>query len=605
MGSPDNWSRNRHENIIKSVTFQAAATSWREFGLAGAQQEQRRRCYACRAADTGLNNAMFWLDFKGPMLWHRCVAEIRSEWRTLLAQVVRDRKLVLLLFLIQLTAYSYLFTTISFSNHLFPNAFLNPYPSFRTTSQGRWLLDLIIFLQGGNGVQSVQLVFATALQACNALIFLRLLEIKRAIDLIILGTIFCLYPHFLDYYSFASDHIAFVIGDSLALLGLVFLYRCRGMSARLVAASTCWFLSLSSYAPKLGLICLLIVIMPLLCLLNVDLPNTPDINTKAGNPKGIRWLSADFAQGLAALLVAVLAFWVSTRFTITAPWPEQTNLNNPAEALEQLKLSYRHWQDIVDNVVGGLTSPRFSLVPALTACALLFLRAAKQGWKIAIFTCFLLLMIPVSLQSTWIVNNQAWQSSGRLLTAYAYLMVFYLGVAIRSRRLRQIATVASAFLAWFSFIFATQATNAIQIKTAYNLGIINRIVSRIEPLIESRKNDSTPIVIFGEYPKFNTGDYIKSRSVDRSELVDGTPFVAYRHVDILNQVLGRRLFRPPTSAEVAQARQAASKVQAWPAPDSVFRNGNIIVVVLEPGRLGGPFTGQPSEGTSGKPGDLP
>lgn len=82
------------------------------------------------------------------MLWHRCVAEIRSEWRTLLAQVVRDRKLVLLLFLIQLTAYSYLFTTISFSNHLFPNAFLNPYPSFRTTSQGRWLLDLIIFFAG-------------------------------------------------------------------------------------------------------------------------------------------------------------------------------------------------------------------------------------------------------------------------------------------------------------------------------------------------------------------------------------------------------------------------------------------------------------------------
>jgi hypothetical protein len=191
------------------------------------------------------------------------------------------------------------------------------------------------------------------------------------------------------------------------------------------------------------------------------------------------------------------------------------------------------------------------------------------------------LLIPVSLQSTWIVNSQAWQSSGRLLTAYAYLIVFCLGVAIRSRRLRHVATVASAFLAWFSFIFATQATNAVQLKTAYNLGIINRMVARIEPLIESHNKDSTPIAIFGQYPQFNTSDYIKHRSVDRSELVDGTPFAAYRQVDILNWVVGRQQFRPPTSAEVAQARQAAAKVQAWPAPDSVFRDGKIIVVVLE------------------------
>jgi hypothetical protein len=38
-GSPHNWPRNRDENIIKCATSQAAATSWRELGLAGAQQE--------------------------------------------------------------------------------------------------------------------------------------------------------------------------------------------------------------------------------------------------------------------------------------------------------------------------------------------------------------------------------------------------------------------------------------------------------------------------------------------------------------------------------------------------------------------------------------
>jgi hypothetical protein len=40
---------------MKYATFQAAATSWRELGLAGAQEEM----FACRAADTGLKNAMF------------------------------------------------------------------------------------------------------------------------------------------------------------------------------------------------------------------------------------------------------------------------------------------------------------------------------------------------------------------------------------------------------------------------------------------------------------------------------------------------------------------------------------------------------------------
>ena len=38
---------------------------------------------------------------KRPMLWYRCIAKIRSEWRVLLAQVLGDRKLVLVLFLNQ------------------------------------------------------------------------------------------------------------------------------------------------------------------------------------------------------------------------------------------------------------------------------------------------------------------------------------------------------------------------------------------------------------------------------------------------------------------------------------------------------------------------
>jgi hypothetical protein len=93
-------------------------------------------------------------------------------------------------------------------------------------------MNVIFLLQGGSGVQSVQMILATLLQACNALVFLRLLGVEKAIHVIILGGIFCLHPGFLDYYSFASDHIAFVAGDSLALLGFVLILRLRDLPGR-------------------------------------------------------------------------------------------------------------------------------------------------------------------------------------------------------------------------------------------------------------------------------------------------------------------------------------------------------------------------------------
>ena len=68
-------------------------------------------------------------------------------------------------------------------------------------------------------MQIVQMILATLLQACNVLIFLRLLSVSKAAHVVVLGGILCLYPGFLDYDSFASNHLAFVAGDSLAPLG--------------------------------------------------------------------------------------------------------------------------------------------------------------------------------------------------------------------------------------------------------------------------------------------------------------------------------------------------------------------------------------------------
>jgi hypothetical protein len=108
------------------------------------------------------------------------------------------------------------------------------------------------------------MILATLVQACNALALLRLLGIKKAIYVIILSGIFFLYPGFLDYYSFASNHIDFVAGDSLALLGFMLIFRLRDLPGRCLCAALCWFLALSVYAPKVALIGLFMLMLPLM-----------------------------------------------------------------------------------------------------------------------------------------------------------------------------------------------------------------------------------------------------------------------------------------------------------------------------------------------------
>ena len=56
------------------------------------------------------------------------------------------------LFIVQLVAYSYLFTTLFISNHTFPNVWRYTYPSFKTLGEGRWMADLLIAAQGGSQV---------------------------------------------------------------------------------------------------------------------------------------------------------------------------------------------------------------------------------------------------------------------------------------------------------------------------------------------------------------------------------------------------------------------------------------------------------------------
>jgi len=81
------------------------------------------------------------------------------------------RGVFVLCLLLQFITYSYFFTSLIFTNHTFPNSWLYPYPSFKTQGEGRWLADIIIWLQGGSGVQPFQMFIATTLQSINGIFF--------------------------------------------------------------------------------------------------------------------------------------------------------------------------------------------------------------------------------------------------------------------------------------------------------------------------------------------------------------------------------------------------------------------------------------------------
>jgi hypothetical protein len=172
---------------------------------------------------------------------------------------------------------------------------------------------------------------------------------------------------------------------------------------------------------------------------------------------------------------------------------------------------------------------------------------------------------------------------GRYVTAYAYLLVFCLALLLLLRPARKVVLGFAGLLFWCYFVLASQMAQAIQIKTAYELGFINRLVTRMEPLLVGDPEKPQPVVVFGHYPEFPTKNYVSwPLQANRSQLLGTRAFADYRQADILNVVLGRRVLRPPDPAELEQARRASLKVQPWPASDAVFREGESVVMVLEP-----------------------
>jgi hypothetical protein len=120
-------------------------------------------------------------------------------------------------------------------------------------------------------------------------------------------------------------------------------------------------------------------------------------------------------------------------------------------------------------------------------------------------------------------------------------------------------------------------------KSTYESSFINRIASRIEPLIALRPNRQQALVVIGNMPQLNIGMYVRHPGPEQSIHLTGyETFARYRQVEILNFFLGDEYLRIPTSAEVTNALNLAKTSETlWPSPQSVKTLDGTIVVIME------------------------
>ncbi|MCX5949123.1 MAG: hypothetical protein NTY67_13425 [Cyanobacteria bacterium] len=392
-----------------------------------------------------------------------------------------------------------------------------------------------------------------------------------------MGGLICLHPAFLDYYSFAADHLSFVLGDSCALLAAWVLLSRRSAVFCLGFASLFNLLALALYGPKIALTLLMALLVVILHLVDGE---------PAAQSRRARLTQLAVVGG--SVLLAALAFAISARLVIHHPILPGAHVNSLAEMTAAVVESYGKGLRYL-NGMAGLPSGALRLLPLLiVAAGLLSLagRMGRLGWLERAWVLVALALLPVALNGAAIINNSSPSDRGRFVAAYAYGLVFFLAQALRLPRLRRPVLAGAGLLLWLFLCLAMQQANAAHFKSTYELSMISRILTRLEPLIKTTSGQpQQPVLIVGRYPSFALDPYVRwPGSIDAPHLLTCDIFAPYRQTEMLNFLLGRALLRRPAAAEIDHALPRIQATAAWPAPESVFLDGDTIVVTLEPWR---------------------
>jgi hypothetical protein len=510
--------------------------------------------------------------------WLNPACKTADEW------VGQYRGIFLILMLLQITAYSYFYTTITFSNHTFPNIWLYQYPSFKTRGEGRWLADLIILAQGGSGVQSFQMICATALQAFNGILLAQFLGLREKRTILCIAAVLCMYPAFLDYYSFSVDHITFVLGDSFALLGALSFVKNRTFWGRIVGASSLFLLAIAAYQPKIALVSFL-ASSALLLRFTKTHETTAEISP-------MREAIIDTMAMAVTFSLALGLYWLTTKIVITLDLGNRVHLNTPSEVIGEIIASYPKTLTYFTTRSAGIPhSLQFLPAIGIVLGVTVVLREAWQkGAPIFFMALVILALMPITLRACYVTNNLSWQDTGRIVSANGYFLVFFLGYGLRVKILRGFSAAAAVICLYFFIILATQESNAAAFKTMYDINIINRIAARAEMVLGAPTESQWALVVAGHYPDFNRTQYVRYPNETSTAHIQSFAFEVYRQSKILNFFIGRNVFRQPTKDELNRAIESMRNKKPWPSSESVYVLNNILIVLLEPYRPDMPVT---------------
>ena len=448
---------------------------------------------------------------------------------------------------------------------------MREYPSQTTWFEGRWFNDIIYQASGIGGVQAFQMAVGAGIQIINGFLFASLTVTNR-LDIFLIAAFIALYPAVLDYYAFTSDHIFFTFGDTLALLGVLALDRIADRRIGVAVAALCFLLCLATYPPKLALIGVLLLIW---CIQGA---------LAAGND--LRLLLIDrLVPAAAAGLAGLFAYYISSKLVVIAAGQERTHINDVRGVLRQLAIAY---PEIFRQFTQAMYLPRVLIMLPAVGIALGFAalvwQASQRAWGAVLAVVLLAMLFPWASRLSYIVNDQTWVDTGRILMPQAYCFLFFLVSAWAVPRLREISTVLVVVLLYFFVINDSQEANAGAMKTIYDVQKLNRLVARVETVVPDFGTTRLPVVVIG-------GLDFPSRNRSRIKSYDGKPYIwhgasetfaPYRQVDLLNFFLGHDYVKRPSKAQIDAALASVQGHRPWPAPESVYLQDGVLVMLLQP-----------------------
>jgi Glucosyl transferase GtrII len=515
---------------------------------------------------------------------HTVQTDVLRDLRELCSGLYREYSGVFAgLLVLQLVTYTYCFTSLIFMNHTFPDAWVYPYPSAQTWAEGRWLADAIRLLQGGSGVQPFQMAMGVALHTINGILFARFVGLERRFEITLAAAFLCLYPAFLDYYSYPPQHITYALGDTFALLGILYCKHTHPSGTHAAISGALFVLALATYQPKIALIGLLCI-----CYLVIRI-------TEANDGRPLSWKETMLATGYVGcvLLVACLGYFLSTKLTITVGLDERrAYVNSPSEMVAAIRASFG--QTLLYYTIGADYLPKpLRFLPSLgiaLGCFAILHKAYRKSVGAAAVVVALLLLIPVVLQASYIINKNSWVHVGRIVSVNGYALLFFLSCGFQAQKTRRLTLGIVTACLYFFIVVGTQESNAAAFKTVYDINMINRIASRIETVVEDLYQGKYSLVVAGHYPEFARSRYVRMPNLRNEASIRGFTFEVYRQEQILNYFFGRDVLRKPTPAQMDKALVSVRGRRPWPAGESVYIVDGVIVVVLEKYRPDMPLT---------------